>query len=42
MPGLSSTCCFIDIKLAPKSASKLHTDVNKGNGVLLRKCTDVN
>ena len=42
MPGLSSTCWFIDIKLAPKSASKLHTVVNKGNGVLLTKCTGVN
>ena len=42
MPGLSSTCWFIDIKLAPKSASKWHTGVNKGYGVLLRKYTGVN
>ena len=42
MPGLISTCWFIDIKLAPKSASKLHTVVNKGNGVLLRKYIGVN
>ena len=34
----NGTCCFIDIKPAPKSALKFHTGVNKGNGVLLRKC----
>ena len=42
MPSLSSTCCFIFIKLAPKSASKLHTGLNKSNGVLLRKRNGVN
>ena len=28
--------------LRPNSASKLHTGVNKSNGVLLRKCTGLN
>ena len=27
---------MIDIKLAPKSGSKLHTGVNKGDGVLVQ------